>query len=143
MLSKHFIKKIVALSLVISPLIQTYLSLNQLLFVLPKISFVGDPVLAQSLYIQLSKQAIIISLTLFTSSIYGFSLLLRPVATTKYFNIGLGIILFILSVIISRTSAINLILNKFPFVPITWSTKVKKKHKYKILTGLLIHSAGI
>ena len=136
---KFISKKIVALSLIISPMVQTYISLNQVLFVLPKISFVGDPVFARSIYNQLLQKAVVISLGLFANSFYGFSLLIKPLASTKYIHILLGIAIFVLSTIVFRISAINQIINQLHFLPIVWNIKLNRKPIIKPPSGLRTH----
>jgi len=124
---KKAFKKIIALSLIISPLIHTYLSIKDILFVLPKISFVSDPQASNQLYTELLKKAITLSFNLIFNTLYGFSLLIKPMPATKTIHLVLGIILFIISNVIFRLAAIDQLLNQLPFLPLTWSLKPNKK----------------
>lgn len=116
---KKTIKKIVALSLIISPLFHIYSSVKDILFVFPQISFVGDPQTINQLYTELLKKAITISASLFFNTIYGFSLLFKPIPATKTIHIVLGIILFIVSNFVFRSAAIDQLLNNLQFLPLT------------------------
>jgi len=116
---KKAFKKIIAVSLIISPLIHTYLSIKDILFVLPKISFVSDPQASNQLYTELLKKAITLSFNLIFNTLYGFSLLIKPMPATKTIHLVLGIILFIISNVIFRLAAIDQLLNQLPFLPLT------------------------
>jgi hypothetical protein len=116
---KKTIKKIVALSLIISPLVHIYLSAKDVLFILPQISFVGDPQTINQLYTELLKKAITISVNLFLNTIYGFTLLVKPLPATKTIHIVLGIILFIVSNFVFRLAAIDQLLQQLEFLPLT------------------------
>ena len=138
---KKAFKKIIALSLIISPLIHTYLSIKDILFVLPKISFVSDPQASNQLYTELLKKAITLSFNLIFNTLYGFSLLIKPMPATKTIHLVLGIILFIISNVIFRLAAIDQLLNQLPFLPLTWSLRPDKKPlTVKPTTGPLISS---
>jgi len=112
-------KKAVALSLILFSLYGLYVSIKEILFVLPQISFMGDLIDAEKLYIALLKKAIIVSSHLFIDSIYGFSLLIKPMAATKNIHIILGIVILIISFTLFKTTAIDSVLNQLPILPIT------------------------
>jgi len=116
---KKTLKKIIALSLIISPLIHTYLSIKDVFFVLPKISFVGDPQASNQLYAELLKKATTISLNLILNSLYGFSLLVKPIPATKAIHLILGVVLFIISNFVFQLTAIDQLFNQLPFLPLT------------------------
>lgn len=124
---KKTFKKIVALSLLISPLVHIYLSARDMLVIFPQISFIGDPKAADQLYLELLKKAVTISFGLFIDTFYGFALLVKPIAATKTIHIILGIILFIISNFIFRLTAIDQLLQHLEFLPLTWSTSPNKK----------------
>ena len=112
-------KKIVAFSLIGSSFYHIYISINEVLFVFPQISFVGDTQAANDLYIELIKKAIILSFGLITQGFYGVTLLIKANVNTKIIHIVLGVILFIISNIILRLTAINQLLEGLQFLPIT------------------------
>jgi len=114
-----FSKKVVALGLIFFSLYGVYIAVKEIIFVLPQISFMGNLINAQKLYMDLLKKAIIISSHLFLDSFYGFSLLIKPMAATKIIHIVLGAIIFIISVILFKTTAIDSVLNQLPVLPIT------------------------
>lgn len=106
----YFAKKTISLSLIILTLIQTYISIKDVIFVFPQISFFGDLATAQSLYLALLKKALVISLGLFINFFYGMALFIKPIAATKHIHLIIGIIIFIFSWIIFHTSAIDSLL---------------------------------
>jgi len=112
-------KKAVALSLIFFSLYGVYFSVKEILFVIPQISFIGNLINAEKLYMDLLKKAIIVSSHLFLDSIYGFSLLIKPMATTKIIHIAVGALIFIISFILFKTTAIDSILHQLPVLPIT------------------------
>jgi len=112
-------KKIVALSLIASSLYHVYIAVNEILFVFPQISFIGDANTANDLYIELVKKAIILTFGLFTEGFYGVSLLVKANVNTKIIHIVLGILLFIISNVIFKLAAINQLLEGLQFLPIT------------------------
>lgn len=112
-------KKIVALSLIGSSFYHIYISINEVLFIFPQISFVGDTQAANDLYVELIKKAIILSFGLITQGFYGVSLLIKANVNTKIIHIILGIVLFIISNVILRLTAINQLLEGLQFLPIT------------------------
>lgn len=112
-------KKTVALALIITPLIHTCLAVKDILFLLPKISFVGDPASAQALYQSMLKKAIIISSGLLVDSVVGFSLLIKPMADTKLIHIVLGILVFIFSIFVFKASSFNQLFLQLPLTPLT------------------------
>ena len=117
--AKKAFKKIIALSLIISPLIHTYLSIKDILFVLPKISFVDDPQTSNQLYTDLLKKAATISLNLIFNTLYGFSLLIKPILATTTIHLIIGVILFIISNFLFRLTAIDKLFQQLPFLPLT------------------------
>jgi len=112
-------KKIVALSLIGSSFYHIYISINEVLFIFPQISFVGNTQAANDLYVELIKKAIILSFGLITQGFYGVSLLIKANVNTKIIHIILGIVLFIISNVILRLTAINQLLEGLQFLPIT------------------------
>ena len=125
--TKKAFKRIIALSLIISPLIHTYLSIKDILFVLPKISFVGDPQTSNQLYAELLKKAVTISFNLIFNTIYGFSLLIKPILSTTAIHLIIGVILFIISNFLFQLTAIDKLFQQLPFLPLTWSLLLDKK----------------
>ena len=111
-------KKIVALALILTPLYHIYDAARDMLIVFPQISFVGNPTHAQTLYVSLIKKAIVISFSLFFDSFYGFVLLVKPKAATKFIHIIFGVFIFILSQIVFRLAAIDQILSQIQFFPL-------------------------
>ena len=112
-------KKVVALSLIGSSFYHIYISINEVFFIFPQISFVGDTQAANDLYIELIKKAIILSFGLITQGFYGVSLLIKTNVNTKIIHIILGIILFIISNVILRLTAINQLSEGLQFLPVT------------------------
>ena len=112
-------KKVVALGLIFFSLYGVYIAVKEIIFVLPQISFMGSLVNAEKLYMDLLKKAIIISSHLFLDSLYGFSLLIKPLATTKTVHVILGIVIFTISIILFKTTAIDSVLHQLPILPIT------------------------
>jgi len=106
----YLAKKTISLSLIILTLIQTYITVKEIIFVFPQISFFGDLATAQSLYFTLLKKALVISLGLFIDFFYGMTLFIKPIATTKLIHIIIGIFIFIFSFITFHTSTIDLLL---------------------------------
>ena len=116
-ISRYHIKKLVALSLIISSIIRTYLSLTDILFIYPKLILVQNP---NELYIELFKKGIIVSSSLLIDSIYGFSLLVKPIKATRLIHIIFGIILFVFSTLFYQLSTFDTIVQQWLFFPITW-----------------------
>jgi len=114
-----FSKKVVALGLIFFSLYGVYNAVKEIIFVLPQISFMGSLINAEKLYMDLLKKAIIISSHLFVDSLYGFSLLIKPLATTKIIHIALGALILIISFILFKTTAIDSVLYQLPILPIT------------------------
>ena len=115
-IARYHVKKLVALSLIISSTIRTYLSLTDFLFIYPKLILVQNP---NDLYIELFKKGIIISTSLLIDSIYGFSLLVKPAQTTRFIHIAFGVILFLFSIIFYQLSTFDSIVKQWLFFPIT------------------------
>jgi len=113
------LKKIVALLLLIYPLFLIYQSVQDILFVLPQLQFLSTGPQHQNLYLELVKKAILISISLFFDTFYGFTLLLKPSGATKIIHIIMGVILFIFSHLLFRLAAIDLIISQLEFLPIT------------------------
>lgn len=116
LLNKTLIKKTVALSLIISSLIKTYISITDIVFIYPKLILIEN---SNHLYIELLKKAIFISSSLFVESIYGFALLVKPMAITKRIHIFFGIALFIFSILFFKLQAFDSLIQKWLFFPIT------------------------
>ncbi|MEA3355057.1 MAG: hypothetical protein U9Q63_01055 [Patescibacteria group bacterium] len=113
---KFILKKTVALSLITSSLVKTYLSILDILFIYPKLILVQN---SNQLYLELFKKAIIISSGLFIESIYGFSLLIKPKETTKFIHILFGIVLFMFSILFYKLSTFDQLIQNWLFSPIT------------------------
>jgi hypothetical protein len=112
-------KKIVAFLLIASLVFNTLDSLRDIISVLPKIAYMGSPTTAQKLYLDLFKRAVIISSGLFIDGLYGFSLLIKPAAATKYIHIFFGVLIFLASTFLFRTLNLNLIIQNLPLFPLT------------------------
>ena len=113
---KLIIKKIIALSLIITSLISIYTSVSSLLLIYPKLILISNP---NQFYLELLKKGIIISSSLFIESIYGFSLLIKPAEKTNLIHIILGITLFIFSIFIKKFSTFDPLIKNLLFPPIT------------------------
>jgi len=124
---RYTVKKTVALALIITPLFHTYLAIKDIIFILPKISFIGSFASTQTIYQAMLKKAIVISASLLIESFYGFSLLIKPLSATRYIHIILGILLFIISVFVFRISSISHLFPQLPLIPLTWNTRQNKK----------------
>ncbi|MBU1084972.1 hypothetical protein KKB06_01335 [Patescibacteria group bacterium] len=116
MTTKLIIKKTVALGLISSSLVRTYLSITDVIFIYPKLILLQNP---NDLYLELFKKAIVISSSLFIESIYGFALLIKPTETTKLTHIIFGIALFIFSILLYRLSTLDQIFQNWLFFSIT------------------------
>jgi len=116
LITNLFIKKTVALSLILSSLTKTYLSVSDILFIYPKLILVENP---NNLYVELLKKAIFISSSLFIESIYGFALLVKPMVATKRIHIIFGVFLFILSILFFKLQALDSLIENWLFFPIT------------------------
>ncbi len=113
-----WVKKIIALGLIIYPLYYLYLSTIDLIFVFPKISYL-DNATGESLYLNLIKRAVIISTGLFFNTLYGFSLLIKPGSSTKIAHLVFGVILFLISHFLFESQAINQLIKSLEFFPLT------------------------
>lgn len=112
-------KKIVAIGLILFSLYHIYEAAKELLFVLPKISFIGNQKQVEALYVELIKKAIILSTGLFFDSFYGFALLVKPGAATKIIHIVFGVILFFISNFLFNLASIDQLLKNTQFFPLT------------------------
>lgn len=116
---KFFLKKIVSLALIIVSVWQIITSSQDILFILPKISFLNPLTTTQNLYLNLIKKAIIISTGLLVDSFYGFALFIKPMAATKNLHLVFGILILIFSLFLFHSAAIDQILLHFPLLPFT------------------------
>ncbi|AKM79193.1 MAG: hypothetical protein UX85_C0003G0010 [Candidatus Beckwithbacteria bacterium GW2011_GWB1_47_15] len=116
---KFAAKKLIAVSLIVSPLVQIYLSFRDILFVLPKIQTLVSPANTQVIYIDLFNKAIIISTGLFIDSFYGFSLLLKPLEATRYLHLVFGVLLLAASILIYRSTVLTDVLSHLYYLPLT------------------------
>ena len=112
-------KKIVAVSLIFFSLYHVSEAAREILFVLPKISFVGSKSQVDALYVELVKKAIIISSSLFFDSFYGFALLVKPGGATKIIHIVFGVLLFFISNFLFNLASIDQLLKNIQFLPLT------------------------
>jgi len=111
-----YLKKTVALSLIASSLYKTYLALNDILFIYPKLSFLENP---DQIYLELIKKAIYLSMSLTIDSVYGFSLLIKPLEKTKQYHVYFGIILFIFSILFFRLHTLDTLIKNWLLLPIS------------------------
>lgn len=110
------LKKTIALSLIASSLVKTYLSLNDVLFIYPKLSLISN---GDQVFVELIKKAIYISTSLFIDTLYGFALLVKPIARTKQVHIYLGIFLLLFSLLFFRLHAFDNIIKNWLFFPLS------------------------
>lgn len=112
-------KKTVALLLITAPLVQTVYAFREIFVILPSISLISQNISTQPIYAQLIKKAVIISTSLFVDSLYGFTLLVKPLAATRFFHIILGVVVLITSLVIFKTTALNQVITDLYYLPIT------------------------
>lgn len=109
-------KKIIALSLITSSLVKIYLSLNDILFIYPKLNLIAN---GDQIFVELIKKAIYISTSLFIDTFYGFALLVKPIARTKHIHLIIGALLLIFSFLFFRLHTFDNLIKNWLFFPIT------------------------
>ena len=115
---KHTSARILAIGLILNSLYNVIISFQDITKLIPNLQFI-NPTSVKTIEQNLIKKAVIISLGLFTDSLYGFSLLIKPSHTIKIIHLIVGILIFIISIFIFKSAAFDQLINQLHFLPIT------------------------